>query len=74
MSRDNVIAVVKYKRKYYVLSDLNMENQFDEDYIKNLVLNNNLKYTYNRGKALIIGHNAQKNINTEYGVRELNIY
>ena len=74
MSRDNVIAVVKYKRKYYVLSDLNMENQFDEDYIKNLVLNNNLKYTYNRGKALIIGHNAQENINTEYGVRELNIY
>ena len=73
MSRDNIIAVVKYKRKYYVLSDLNIENQFDEDYIKNLLLNNNLKYTYNRGKALIIGHNIQKDINTEYGVRELNI-
>lgn len=74
MSRDNVIAVVKYKKKYYVLSDLNIENQFDEDYIKNLLLNNNLKYTYNRGKALIIGHNIQNNINTEYGVKELNIY
>lgn len=73
MSRDNVIAVVKYKKKYYVLIDLNIENQFNEDYIKNLVFNNNLKYTYDRGKALIIGHNAQKNINTEYGVRELNI-
>ena len=34
MSRNKVIAVAKYKYKYYVLHNLNMENQFNIDYIK----------------------------------------
>ena len=32
MLRNKVIAVAKYK--YYVLHNLNMENQFNIDYIK----------------------------------------
>ena len=74
MSRDNVIAVVKYKYKYYVLENLNMEVQFNKDYIKELLDSKNCKFTKDRGKALIIGHNIQKKINTEYGVNEINIY
>ena len=42
MSRDNVIAVVKYKYKYYVLENLNMEVQFNKDYIKELFKNYHL--------------------------------
>ena len=71
MSRDNIIAVAKYKYKYYVLPNLYVENQFNNDFIKNLLINNNYKYTYNRGKALIIGHNMQKKIDNEYGVVEI---
>tara|TARA_B100000287_G_scaffold374320_1_gene374066 strand:+ start:1114 stop:1338 length:225 start_codon:yes stop_codon:yes gene_type:complete len=74
MSRDNVIAVAKYKYKYYVLANLNMENQFNIDYIKQMLDSKNCKFTRNRGKALIIGHNIQKKIDTEYGVNEINIY
>ena len=74
MSRDNVIAVVKYKYKYYVLANLNMENQFNKDYIKQLLDSKNCKFTKDRGKALIIGHNIQKKIATEYGVQEIDIY
>lgn len=74
MSRDNVIAVAKYKYKYYVLPNLNMENQFNIDYIKQMLDSKNCKFTRDRGKALIIGHNIQKKINTEYGVNEINIY
>tara|TARA_B100000214_G_C23940142_1_gene615283 strand:+ start:325 stop:549 length:225 start_codon:yes stop_codon:yes gene_type:complete len=74
MSRDNVIAVAKYKYKYYVLPNLNMENQFNINYIKQILDSKNCKFTRDRGKALIIGHNIQKKINTEYGVNEINIY
>ena len=74
MSRDNVIAVAKYKYKYYVLANLNMEIQYNKDYIKQILDSTNCKFTKDRGKALIIGHNMQKKINTEYGVREIDIY
>ena len=74
MSRDNVISVVKYKYKYYVLENLNMEVQFNKDYIKELLDSKNCKFTKDRGKALIIGHNIQNKIDTEYGVQEINIY
>tara|TARA_Y100001980_G_C14257224_1_gene100066 strand:- start:163 stop:387 length:225 start_codon:yes stop_codon:yes gene_type:complete len=73
MSRDNVIAVAKYKYKYYVLPNLNMENQFNIDYIKQMLDSKNCKFTRDRGKALIIGHNIQKKIDTEYGVNEIDI-
>ena len=73
MSHDNVIAVAKYKYKYYVLPDLNIEVQFDPDYIKNILLNSEKKYTRDRGKALIIAHNIQKKMNCEYGVIEIDI-
>lgn len=49
-------------------------NMFEyNDFIKNLIINNNLKYTRNRGKALCIAHDIQKKIDTEYGVQEYSI-
>ena len=73
MSRNNVIVVAKLNYKYYVLQNLNMDTQFNKLYIYNLLIRNNLKYTKNRGKALCIGHDIQKKIDTEYGVIELEI-
>tara|TARA_A100001015_G_C15010592_1_gene722882 strand:+ start:417 stop:638 length:222 start_codon:yes stop_codon:yes gene_type:complete len=73
MSRNNVIVVAKLNYKYYVLQNLNMDTQFNKLYIYNLLISNNFKYTKNRGKALCIGHDIQKKIDTEYGVIELEI-
>lgn len=75
MENNNVIAVAKYKYKYYVLPNLCMDTQFNNLYIKELLINNNHinKYTRNRGKALIIAHDIQKKIDNEYGVIEISI-
>lgn len=73
MSRNNVIIVVKIKNKYYVLQNLDMDTQFNQNFIYNLAINHNSKFTKNRGKALCIAHDIQKKIDTEYGVIEFEI-
>jgi len=85
MSRDNVIAVARifnnsYKKysnyRYYVISNLNIENQFNKNYINNYIkaIDKYTKSTINRGKALCIAHDIQKKINTEYGVIEIDLF
>lgn len=73
MSRNNVIIVAKIKYKYYVLQNLDMDTQFNQNFIYNLAINHNSKFTRNRGKALCIAHDIQKKIDTEYGVIEFEI-
>jgi len=74
MSRDNYICVAKYNKKFFVLANLNMETQFDKNYIKNIIDNNtDFKYTYKRNKEWCIGHDIQKKINSEYRVIEITI-
>ena len=78
MSRNNVIVVaasrnnLKKELRYYVFFDLCMDTEFTEDYIRKMVTLTN-KSTKDRGKALIIAHDVQKKIETEYGVREIDI-
>ena len=75
MSKNNFIAVFKYKYKYYVIKNLNAD--LDDIAIKYLfyqsLKNYKLKFTKNRGLALCIAHDIQKKIDTEYGVIEINI-
>lgn len=73
MSRNNVIIVAKIKNKYYVLQNLDIDTQFNQNFIYNLAINHNSKFTRNRGKALCIAHDIQKKIDTEYGVIEFEI-
>ena len=78
MSRNNVIVVaasrnnLKKDLRYYVFFDLCMDTEFTEDYIREMVTLTN-KSTKDRGKALIIAHDVQKKIETEYGVREIDV-
>lgn len=78
MSRNNVIVVAgsrnnkKQELRYYVFTNLCMDTQFTEAYVKQLVLNSK-KSTKDRGWALIIAHNVQKKMDTEYGVREMDV-
>lgn len=76
MSRNDVILVVKDTRKskhwYYVLQGLNADTQWSKKIVSELIIGN-LKKTKRRATALILAHNKQKKINTEYGVREITI-
>ena len=83
MSRNNVIAVARahtnkngYKYKYYVIPDLNIEMQFNKEYINSLIKANekDRKFTIHRGNALCIGHDIQKTLQTEYGVIEIDLF
>ena len=66
MSRNDILWVIKKQKKYYVLyvcADL------DDDEVDCLI-NPQTKYTYSRSTALILAHDKQKKLGTEYGVRE----
>ena len=74
MSRNNAILVVEdrrfgKKRKYYVFQDVNA----DEDWIlfASENINENTKRTNDRARALVLAHNIQRKMDTEYGVCEL---
>ena len=77
MSRNNVIVVACDKRqkrfKYYVLANICADNDWDLNAVKFRIDRFDLKWTYSRSKALCRGHNIQKKIDTEYGVRELDV-
>lgn len=66
MSRNDILLVVKKQTKYYVIhvcADLEKE-----EYEKMITPEN--QYTFSRATALILAHNKQKKLHTEYGVVE----
>jgi hypothetical protein len=73
MSRDDVILVVRrpLNRNYvYYVFHANATLYWEGEEWNALILNSS-KFTYSRSKALILAHNKQKKIHTEYGVREV---
>ena len=70
MSANNLILVVRYKRRYYVMFSENADTQWDAAYALSRI-KGGCQSTYDRGRALRIGHNMQYEHETEYGVREL---
>ena len=69
MSRDDVLLIIKKKKKYYVLH-ANASFHWCSDEWDTLITPES-KYTYSRARALIIAHNKQKKMDTEYGVVEV---
>lgn len=73
MSKNDVILVAKYKNMYYVIY-LDCADLDFIQYAKNKIESSELKYTYSRSKGLLIAHNKQKKLDTEYGVREISCH
>lgn len=77
MSRNNLILVVKDKRHnkewYYVFANLDADCHWNARYVKKLINNKTFRRTKSRATALVLAHNKQKRMNTEYGVREMTI-
>jgi len=81
MSRNNFIVVLRDRRFtkewYYVFSNLNADNDWNYKYFKKLIRNSiqqRRKRTSNRGIALMLAHDIQKKIKTEYGVSEVTLF
>lgn len=66
MSRNDILVIVKKQKKYYVL---HVCADLDSDEIDKLITIKT-PFTYSRSTALILAHNKQKKLETEYGVRE----
>lgn len=71
MSRNNLIGVVRYKRMYYVMSDLNADTEWNYAACVQYIHTQRAVCKKRRASALLIAHNIQKQIDTEYGVREI---
>ena len=71
MSRNDVVVVARHRGKFYVLGPLNADEQWNVDYVRTLLSTS--KFTRERGKALVIAHDMQGKLGTEYGVRELRV-
>ena len=73
MSRDDVLYIIRTKTKmnfkYYIFHVKMTDYECFDDCLK--LVNEHSRYTFYRGKALIIAHNKQKKLMTEYGVIEL---
>ena len=71
MSRNDLIGVVLYKGRYYVLY-LNADNDWCYDVcIVMIETDTTIHYEINRANALVYAHDMQLYENTEYGVREI---
>ena len=69
MSRNDVILVVSLGRKYYVFSRLNADTEWSKQWVKKNLYDR--RYTFSRAKALLLTHNIQRRVRTEYGVWEM---
>ena len=74
MSRNNLILVIydKYRKMYYVTRDVNADTEWSTESAVYL-FQQGRSFTRNRGKALILAHNSDRKLQTEYGVREISI-
>jgi len=80
MSRNNLIIVANDKRGihewFYVIVNANADNDWNHKKCKKIIkyMKNLGKRTKVRATALILAHNIDNKIKTEYGVREMTIY
>ena len=72
MSRNNLILVIydKYRKIYYVVQDVNADTEWSVEGATYLV-QKGTKFTRDRGRALILAHDIDRKLQTEYGVREI---
>lgn len=70
MSRNNLIIVVCWRGRYYVIPDADADGDWTPSALKAWILEKNMRASRSRGRALVHAHNLQRTLQTEYGVRE----
>jgi len=78
MSRNNLILVVNDDRFlstwFYVFSNINADTEWNKKYAIKRIRLKITKRTNCRATALLLAHDIDKRIGTEYGVREITLY
>ena len=72
MSRNNLIACVRWRGRYYVFGNVCADvpvgySDYDE-YVRSHI-HSRSRYTYDWGRALVRAHRLQNKTQTEYGVQ-----
>lgn len=70
MSRNNLILVAHTARRSYVLVDVNADTEWNQQFARGAI-QTATKYCVKRSRALLLAHNIQNRLETEYGVREV---
>ena len=71
MSRNNLILVVHFAGRHYVIRDINADTQWNSTYAAEYIAQSSARWSKSRADALVLAHNMDNSINTEYGVREM---
>lgn len=71
MSRNNLILVAHTARRSYVLPNLNADTEWNKEFAMSEVEKADRKYCHKRSRALLLAHDIQNRLDTEYGVREI---
>jgi hypothetical protein len=70
MSRNNVIVVVEYFGRYYVLVNINADKPWTSpNWLRRVIRHR--PFVKTRARALVLAHDLQRRCDTEYGVREV---
>ena len=71
MSKNNVILVVHFAGRHYVIKDCNADTQWNETYATEYITDANARWSKTRADALVLAHNIHNAIHSEYGVQEI---
>jgi len=71
MSRNNLIGVIKHKRMYYVLANLNADTDWNYSAAVSRIGHQDTIAKRRWGQALRAAHTIQRAMNTEFGVWEI---
>lgn len=71
MSPNNVIVVAHTSDKSFVFADCNADTQWNKDWAKGEIAKGDKPFKRRRGDALLLAHDMDNRLKTEYGVREL---
>ena len=70
MSRNDVTLVVEHRGRYYVLARVCADTQWNEEYARARTARMS-RSTRHRARALVLAHDIDRRLQSEYGVREL---
>ena len=71
MSHNNLILVAHLEGRSYVFANAYADTQWAPEWSKAQIATGERPYKRKRSQALVLAHNLQNRLNTEYGVREI---
>ena len=71
MSKNNLILVVHFAGRHYVIPNVDADTQWNREFATAHIHREDARWSRTRADALVLAHNIQNAMNTEYGVCEI---